>query len=135
MAIHYDRKLKRFRDDSGHFVSRERAMHSSVARRELAAAQRKPRKKPTPKPPPPPAKARKRPTPKPPPPPAKARKKARKAAPSPPAAPDLPEAPMRPWDVQGAYDAPSLSYWFDEAYEWDDFYDDWGDFDDWDTES
>ena len=35
MAIHYDEELNRFRE-GGRFVSRERAMHSSVARSELA---------------------------------------------------------------------------------------------------
>lgn len=40
MAIHYDSKSKRFRDDSGHFVAKARAMRSSIARREYDEAQK-----------------------------------------------------------------------------------------------
>jgi len=53
MAIHYDKKLARFRDDSGKLVSRDRAMRSSTARAELKATQakRKPKPKALPLPP------------------------------------------------------------------------------------
>lgn len=34
MAIHYDRKLKRFRNDKGRFVKKQNALKSSIARAE-----------------------------------------------------------------------------------------------------
>lgn len=41
MSLHYDKKVKRFRDDNGNFVSAARGMRSSVARNEFARARRK----------------------------------------------------------------------------------------------
>jgi hypothetical protein len=42
MSIHYHKASGRFRDDSGRFVSKERAQRSSVARAEFAAAHKPP---------------------------------------------------------------------------------------------
>lgn len=39
MALHYDSALDRFRDESGHFVSYERGIRSSIAREEYYAAE------------------------------------------------------------------------------------------------
>lgn len=50
MAIHYDKKTGRFKDDSGRFVARDKAMRSSIARREYADAQAKTKAPPRPKP-------------------------------------------------------------------------------------
>ncbi len=72
MAIHYDPKSKRFRDERG-FVSNARGMRSSVARRELERATRPRQPKPKTKP-----KAAPKPKAKPP----KAKAPARQAAPS-----------------------------------------------------
>lgn len=38
MAIHYDKKSGRFKDDNGRFVSKDKAMRSSIARREYESA-------------------------------------------------------------------------------------------------
>lgn len=38
MAIHYDKKTGRFKDDSGRFVAKAKAMRSSIARREYESA-------------------------------------------------------------------------------------------------
>lgn len=47
MAIHYDKKTGRFKDDKGRFVARDKAMRSSIARREYenatAVQKRKPK--------------------------------------------------------------------------------------------
>ena len=122
MAIHYDKRLKRFRDDAGRMVSAKRAMRSSVARREFEAAQRTPRL---------PASAKKVSHAKP---PAKPRPKPR-AKPKPkPRAP----GPMAPWEKEGIVrEYPAPDEWIPEVdfYGYDDLVDDWGDYDDEETDS
>jgi len=134
MAIHYDPKTKRFRDERG-FVSRERAMRSSVARREYEAAQRK-KAKPKPKPAP---KAKPKPAPKPAP---KAKPKpAKKVSHGKPKAKPRPRKPkdadLPPWDREGIVkETPDDDEWFTEfPYDYDDLIDEWGDYDDEETDS
>lgn len=146
MAIHYDKKLGRFRDDSGRIVSRDRAMRSSVARREYEAAQRKPAKRKSVPPPPPPPKKRKPPPPPPPPPlpppPSPPPKKRKPKAPSRSRkvvkAPKVSQAKLPPWMRDGIIkETPDPEEWFDETefYGYDDLIDEWGDYDDDDTTS
>ena len=121
MAIHYDAKAKRFRDDSGRLVSRDRAMRSSVARREYEKAQRK------------------RPAVK-----APAKKAPAKKAPAKPKAPrvvikrhDPFEDGVAPWEREGIVrEYPDDDQWFiNDGYGYDDLIDEWGQFDDEETDS
>ena len=145
MAIHYDPKLKRFRDSSGKLVTQDRAMRSSVARREFDAAQRKPKPappKPKPAPPKPkPAPPKRKPAPPPPPPP-KRKPKAKPKAPSKSRqvtkAPKVSQAKLPPWMRDGiVQETPDPDQWFadDDFYGYDDMIDEWGDYDDDDTTS
>lgn len=152
MAIHYDPKTKRFRDDKGRLVARDRAMRSSIARREYEKAQKaKPKPKPKTPPPPPPKKRKAKPAPPPP--------KKRKAKPAPPPPPPPPPPPkvsrakpkpkpkpkpkeegprIPPWEREGIVkEYPDPDEWFPEIdfYGYDDLEDDWGDYDDEDTDS
>lgn len=134
MAIHYDPKTKRFRDDSGRLVKKERAMRSSIARAEYERAMRKVvhGKPPAKKTPAKKAPAKKAPTKK-----APAKKISR--PPKPPAPPPrqtIREAP--PWEQQGIVrEYPEGDEWFPDIdlYGYDDALDDWGDFYDEDTTS
>lgn len=136
MAIHYDPKTKRFRDDKGRLVARDRAMRSSIARREYEKAQKaKPKPKPKPKtpPPPPPKKRKAKPAPPPPPPPPP---KVSRAKPKPKPKEEGPRIP--PWEREGIVkEYPDPDEWFPEIdfYGYDDLEDDWGDYDDEDTDS
>lgn len=138
MAIHYDAKLKRFRDDSGRLVSRDRAWRSSVARAEFAKAQKVSRAKPKAvvKPPPKAAPPKKVP----------AKKAAAKKVTAKKAAPSKGKKPAQhrvfPWEVSGVVrEYPDPQEWFpdfeepDYDYDYDDLADDWGDFEDEDTTS
>lgn len=146
MSIHYDRKSGRFRDDAGHWVSKTRALKSATARKEFAKAtaprQRAPRPAPPPPPAPPPKRQRKAPPPPPPPPPKPARK--RRAPPAGRARRDEDDDQgddgdssrefVPPWEreeIQPEYP----DDWFPDDYGYDDFIDDWGDFDDEETDS
>lgn len=135
MAIHYDAKLKRFRDDSGKLVSRQRAWRSSTARAEFAKAQKVSHAKP---------KTKKPQTPL-----AAVSKKAAKKAPAKTAA-KVPRKGAKkkakkrifPWDVEGVIrEYPEPQDWFpdieepDYDYGYDDLIEDWGDFEDEDTTS
>lgn len=139
MAIHYDKKLGRFRDDAGRLVSRDRAMRSSVARREYEAAQRKPKPKPKP-----PAPLPKRKPPPPPPPPPKPKRKPKPKAKTPSKSrqvtktPKVSQAKLPPWMRGGIIkETPDPEEWFadDDFYGYDDLADEWGDYDDDDTTS
>jgi len=151
MAIHYDKKLGRFRDDSGRLVSRDRAMRSSVARREFEAAT-KPKRKPKPAPPPAPVKRkpapppapvkRKQAPPPPPPPPPSPKRKPKTKKPSKSRqvskAPKVSQAKLPPWMREGIIqETPEPDEWFDDGdfYGYDDMIDEWGDYDDDDTTS
>lgn len=133
MAIHYDPKLKRFRDNSGRIVSKARAQRSSVARREYAAAQQKPRKvSPAKLPPSKPKTAPKKVSPAK---PAPSKPKA-KRPPKPKPKPSTRDVP--PWEKEGVVrEYPAPDEWFPEVdfYGYDDLIDDWGDYDDEDTNS
>lgn len=122
MAIHYDPKLKRFRDDSGKMVSKDRALRSSIARREYEAAQRKkPKLKALPKQKVSPAKPKVK---------LKAKLKAR--------LPAKPAPRIPPWEREGIVrEYPEPDEWLPEVdfYGYDDLIDDWGDYDDEETDS
>ena len=123
MAIHYDKKLKRFRDDTGRLVSKQRAMKSSVARAEYAKAQKVSRAK-TAKPP----KKDQSPKTKV---PAKSKPPRKKAK----------QHPTPPWEGEVVREYPEPESWFPDVdhdeywYSYEDFLDDWGDFDDEETTS
>lgn len=127
MAIHYDPKSKRFRDDKGRMVAAAKAMRSSVARREYEAAQRKA----TPKPKAKPAKAAPKAKPK-------VKPKAKPKA-EPKVSPAKPQQPRQaPWETEGIVrEYPEPDEWFqdDDFYDYDDLVDDWGDYDEEDTDS
>lgn len=145
MAIHYDKKTGRFKDDRGRFVAKDRAMRSSIARREYEQAQRSPSqarrapagssKKPirAPVAPPPapskkkppaapaPAKRVAKPASKPPPPAKKAAKPKRRRRPA--SRPSAREVP--PWELMDDDEAaevrefPAADEWFPDARAWD----------------
>lgn len=139
MAIHYDAKSKRFRDERGRLVSKDRAMRSSVARREYEQAQRKrkvsPAKPPTKQPAAPPAKkspAKKPPAKKPPAKKSPAKKPPAKRAPPPP------QEFVPPWEIEGIVrEYPEPDEWFPEVdwFDYDDVLEDWGNFTDEETDS
>lgn len=119
MAIHYDSKLRRFRDSTGKMVSKTRAMRSSIARREYEAARRKklPRKVS-------PAKLPPKPKPKP------------KPKVKPKVKPPLPRIPL--WEQEGIVrEYPEPDEWLPEVdfYGYDDLVDEWGDYGDEETDS
>lgn len=126
MAIHYDAKSKRFRDERGRLVAKDRAMRSSVARREYEAAQRKAKPKPKP------AATKPKTKPK-----AKAKPKAKKVSPAKPQRAE-PDSRLPPWEHEGIVrEYPEPDEWFPEVdfYDYDDLTDEWGDYDDEDTDS
>jgi hypothetical protein len=159
MAIHYDAKLKRFRDGSGKLVSKAKAMRSSIARREYeqavqkAAAVRKPTavaKRVLSDVPPraqkPAVLPRKKPRA-----PAKAVVLAPAAKPIPPKKKTKPKKPgkvkpfrafeeedLPPWMREGVVrEYPRSWEWFrdDEYYSYDELIEDWGEYDDDETTS
>ena len=129
MSIHYDAKLKRFRDSSGRLVSRARARKSSIARAEYQRAQRRPSR---PKPQPKGAVPKVLP---------KAAPKLVKKTTRKPTEP-TPRAPQAPWERQGVVrEYPDPDEWFpdtdhdDYDYGYDDLIEDWGDYGEEDTDS
>jgi hypothetical protein len=147
MAIHYDPKLKRFRDHLGHWVSAARAQKSSIARREYEAAQRKrstPKPKPKPPPPPPPKVSHAKPKAKGSPLKGKPAPKVSHAKPAPkvsrakPKRKRKPRGLLSPWEYEGdVREYPAPDEWFPEidSYGYDDLVEDWGDYENEDTGS
>lgn len=141
MAIHYDAKSKRFRDERGRLVSKDRAMRSSIARKEYEKAQRKarPMVKPKAEPKAPPAKKPKVSHAKP---PVKKKPKVSPAKPTPKKPrkkPPVVRGPrVLPWEQEGiVQEYPEPDEWFPEVdfYDYDDLYEDWGEFEDEETDS
>lgn len=109
MAIHYRKSSGRFYDDSGKRVSKDRAMKSSVARREFEQASRAP---------------------------AKRSGRATGRAPVERAPTPSRRKPKAPWTKEGIVrELPRR--WFDDEpdYGWDDLDIDWGQYDDEETDS